>query len=130
MRKTLFTSIVTGTMALFLMNACAEESNDTEAVAKQVVVTEDAVVVTEDAGVTVDQGSAIMDQPVNFSTPEDVENSLQKVRDQAGDTAYTNVNNAMKYVLYYDLSLKNNKEKMYKKLNGKTPSEIIQMMKR
>lgn len=123
MRKTLFTSIVTGTMALFLMNACAEESNDTEAVAKQVVV-------TEDASVTVDQGSAIMDQPVNFSTPEDVENSLQKVRDQAGDTAYTNVNNAMKYVLYYDLSLKNNKEKMYKKLNGKTPSEIIQMMKR
>lgn len=130
MRKTLFTSIVTGTMALFLMNACAEESNDTEAVAKQVVVTEDAVVVTKDAGGTVDQDSAIMDQPVNFSTPEDVEISLQKVRDQAGPKAYTNVNNAMKYVLYYDLSLKNNKEKMYKKLNGKTPSEIIQMMKR
>jgi hypothetical protein len=123
MRKTLFISIATGTMALFLMNACAEDSNDTDAVAKQVVA-------TEDAGTTDAPGSAIMDQPVNFSTPEDVENSLQKVRDQAGDKAYTNLNNAMKYVLYYDLSLGNNKEKMYKKLNGKTPSEIIQMMKR
>jgi hypothetical protein len=110
-------------MALFLMNACAEDSNDTEAVVEQVVM-------TENAGTTVEQGSDIMDQPVNFSTPGDVEKSLQKVRDQAGDNAYKNVENAMKYVLYYDLSLKNDKEKMYKKLNGKTPSEIIQMMKR
>jgi hypothetical protein len=123
MRKTVFTSIATGTMALFLMNACAEDSNDTEAVVEQVVM-------TENAGTTVEQGSDIMDQPVNFSTPGDVEKSLQKVRDQAGDNAYKNVENAMKYVLYYDLSLKNDKEKMYKKLNGKTPSEIIQMMKR
>ena len=123
MRKTLFTSIVTGTMALFLVNACAEDSNDTEAVAKQVVVTEDATGSGE-------QGNTIMDQPVNFSTPEDVEKSLLKVRDQAGDNAYKNLNNAMKYILYYDLSLKNNKEEMYKKLNGKTPSEIMQMMKR
>ena len=123
MRKTLFTSIVTGTMALFLVNACAEDSNDTEAVAKQVVVTEDATGSGE-------QGNTIMDQPVNFSTPEDVEKSLLKVRDQAGNNAYKNLNNAMKYILYYDLSLKNNKEEMYKKLNGKTPSEIIQMMKR
>jgi hypothetical protein len=123
MRKTVFTSIATGTMALFLMNACAEDSNDTEAVVDQVVM-------TEDAGTTVEQGSDIMDQPLNFSTPGDVEKSLQKVRDQAGDNAYKNVENAMKYVLYYDLSLKNDKEKMYKKLNGKTPSEIIQMMKR
>ena len=123
MHRTLFTSIVTGTMALFLVNACAEDSNDTEAVAKQVVVTEDAAGAGE-------QGNTIMDQPLNFSTPEDVEKSLQKVRDQAGDKAYKNLDNAMKYVLYYDLSLKNNKEEMYKKLNGKTPSEIIQMMKR
>ncbi len=123
MRKTLFTSITTGIMALFLMNACAEDSNDTEAVAKQAVV-------TEEANGTGEQGNAIMDQPVNFSTPEDVEKSLQKVRDQAGDKAYKNLDNAMRYILYYDLGLKNNKEKMYKKLNGKTPSEIIQMMKR
>ena len=123
MRKTLFTSITTGIMALFLMNACADDSNDAEAVAKQVVVTEDATGSGE-------QGNTIMDQPVNFSTPEDVEKSLLKVRDQAGDNAYKNLNNAMKYILYYDLSRKGDKEKMYKKLNGKTPSEIIQMMKR
>ena len=36
----------------------------------------------------------------------------------------------MKYVMYYDLSLRNDKEKLYKKLDGKTPEQIIAMIKR
>ena len=62
-----------------------------------------------------------MDLPVNFSTPESVEQSIEKVKQQAGDGEARALNNAMGYVLDYDLSLGSDKEKMYKKLNGSTP---------
>jgi len=123
MRKTLFTSLIAGTLALFLMNACAEDDKDAKATAEPAVV-------TGDLNVSGDSAESIMDQPVDFSTPEDVEKSLQKVREQAGDQAYKNLQSAMKYILYYDLSLANNKEKMYQKLNGSTPNEILAKMKR
>jgi hypothetical protein len=36
----------------------------------------------------------------------------------------------MGYILAYDLSLGRDQEKMYKKLNGRTPNAIIAKMKR
>ncbi len=55
---------------------------------------------------------------------------MQNVREQAGAQAYRKLDNAVKYILYYDLSLKNNKEALYKKLDGKTPEQIIAKGKR
>lgn len=69
-----------------------------------------------------------MDQPVDFSTPENVEISLQKVKDQEGEQIYKTLNSAMQYILFYDLSMRNDKEKLYKALDGSTPSEIIARM--
>lgn len=123
MRKTLFTSILTGSLTLFLVNACAEDTQVTEAVAVPAAA-------PQDVPVTGDQASTIMNQPVDFSTPEKVEKSLQKVREQAGDKALANLESAMKNILYRDLSLKGSQEKMYKKLDGKTPTQIISMVKR
>lgn len=124
MRKTIFTAIATGTMALFLVSACAEDKKVSEAVVTP------AVAVSQDGPVESDQVSPIMDQPVNFSTPEEVEKSLQKVREQGGEKAYKNLEGSMKYMLYRDLSLKGSQEKMYEKLDGKTPTQIIAMAKR
>lgn len=124
MRKTLITSIIAGTMSLFLLNACAKESDNAvsnidPAIEKEAAVAE-----------TAEPESSIMDQPVNFSTPEDVEKSIQNVREQEGDSAAKTLEGAMKYVLYYDLSLGGDKEKLYSKLDGKTPNQIISMMQR
>lgn len=71
----------------------------------------------------------VMDLPVNFSTPEDVAKSIEKVRQGAGDKKAKQLSIAMQYILTYDLSLGNSEEKMYKKLNGSTPNEIIARMK-
>lgn len=117
MRKKLFISITAFTLAFCGVNSFAEESKEAvdEAIAKTGAVTEQPT----------DAENSIMSEPVDFSTPESVKASLQNVRENAGEKAYGKLNNAMKYILYYDLSLKNNKEALYKKLDGKTPEQII-----
>jgi hypothetical protein len=110
-------------MALFLITACAEDGAGA-------AVTAEPVVAREEAGSAGATSSNIMDQPVDFSTPENVDKSLQKIREQDGDKAFTRLDAAMQYILYYDLSLGGNKENMYKKLDGQTPNQIIAKMKR
>jgi hypothetical protein len=123
MRKTLFTSIMASAMVLFQVSACAEDSNDPETTTAQVSA-------PESAGNADGHSTSIMDQPMDFSTAENVEISLQKIREQEGDRAYKKLNSAMKYIKFYDLSISNNMEKLYKKLDGKTPNEVIAMMER
>jgi hypothetical protein len=123
MRKTLFTSVMASAMVLLQVSACAEDSNEPETTTAQVSA-------QESAGNAGGHSKSIMDQPMDFSTAENVEISLQKIREQEGDRAYKTLDSAMKYVKYYDLSINNNMEKLYKKLDGKTPNEIIAMMKR
>jgi len=125
MLKNILLTLSTGALTLFLVTACAEEGKDTSEskVAK-------APVSTEKTTDTAKPDNSIMSQPVDFSTPENVEVSLQNIRETAGDSAYNQVMNAMKYKLVYDLSLGNNKEKLYKKLDGKTPEQILAMVKR
>jgi len=118
MRKTLLASILAGFMSLFLMTACGEDSKDARAS------------VADKAGSTSEQVESIMDQPVDFSTPENVEMSLQKVKEQEGEKAYKRLNGAMQYILFYDLGINSNKEKLHKALDGSTPNEIIAKMKK
>ena len=125
MCKKLLTIISAGTMALFLVTACAEESET----ANSTVATKNGLS-SEKAADSSNQSDSLMNQPVNFSTPEDVEKTLQNIREKEGEKAYKQVENAMQYLMYYDLSLRNNKEKLYKKLDGKTPEQIIATAKR
>ena len=74
--------------------------------------------------------ASILDQPVDFSSPEAVDKSIDKVRQEAGEKKAREMTVAMKYILTYDLSVGHNKEKMHKKLDGSTPNEIIARMKR
>ena len=125
MCKKLLTILSAGTMALFLVTACAEESE----VANSTVATKSELS-SEKVTDSGNQSDSLMNQPANFSTPEDVEKTLQNIREKEGDKAYKQIKNAMQYIMYYDLSLKNDKEKLYKKLDGKTPEQIIAEAKR
>lgn len=126
MRKRLITLISAGSMALFLVTACAEEGEAVNsATAAEKNASSSAKVA--DSGI---QGDSLMSQPVDFSTPENVEKSLQGIREKEGDKAYNQIKNAMQYLMVYDLSVGNNEEKLYKKLDGRTPEQIIAKMKR
>lgn len=126
MRKRLITLISAGAMALFLVTACAEEGEDVNSATALEKNASNAAKVA-DSGI---QGDSLMSQPVDFSTPENVEKTLQGIREKEGDKAYNQIKNAMQYLMVYDLSVGNNEEKLYKKLDGRTPEQIIAKMKR
>jgi hypothetical protein len=125
MNKTLFASITAMAMSVYLLTACAEEGKGTEtggeaeSAAKQEAVSGTGV-----------NSDSLMDQPVDFSTPEAAEKTLQNIREQEGEKPYKKLQSAMQYAMFYDLSVGNNKEKLLKKLDGKTPNEIVAMTKR
>jgi hypothetical protein len=66
MCKKLLTIISAGTMALFLVTACAEESEDANSTAA-----EKGELSSEKVADSGNQSNSLMNQPVNFSTPED-----------------------------------------------------------
>ena len=117
MIKRLLTSLTAGSLALVLITACAEEATDIATSA-------------EDAVESSEQSVSLMTQAVDFSSPEAVEATMQNIREKEGDKAYTQLKNAMQYIMVYDLSVSNNEEKLYKKLDGRTPEQIISKMKR
>ncbi|MCW8925706.1 MAG: hypothetical protein OQJ84_05560 [Xanthomonadales bacterium] len=118
MKNTFFRLVTTAFLALFLTTACAEqgqEGNSTPQAATSGAVEETA---------------SMLDQPVDFSSPEAVEKTLQNIREQEGDVMLSKLTVAMDYLLYKDLSLGNDKKKLYKKLDGQTPNQIIARMKK
>lgn len=128
MRTRPFFILATATLCVFLLNACSEESTDTKtsksAVNKQ---TEKPTHKAKPATTGTVQADGIMAQAVNFSTPEDIEKSLQFIEDETGAAVANQIRNAIDYLLVYDLSVNRDKAKLYKKLDGKTPNEILAM---
>lgn len=133
------TNVYTMTLIVFMTligaPACADQDkgSDTAAGNEQSTVNqvaEPAAQATLPAEETGGEQVSVMDMPVNFSTPEDVEKSIEKVRQEAGEIEAIKLTNALGYILAYDLSFARDKEKMYKKLNGRTPNAIIAKMKR
>lgn len=109
-------------LTLLLSTACAEQGQDNETTAKasdstaQAAKAEDAV--------------SVLDQPVDFSSPEAIEKTMQNIREQKGEAAYMKLNDALDAILYYDLSLGNDRTKLYAKMNGQTPNQIFARMKK
>lgn len=100
---------------------------DTDSATEEPEATEEAETKEEAADA---EPVSIMDLPVNFSTPEDVEKSMQAIEEQAGTGRVKALKAAMGYILAYDLGLRHDKDKMHKKLNGQTPNQIIARVKR
>jgi len=133
MLKKLLTTIFFVSITLVLLPACAKKDVSTATTANAVNATDKQTPVstidTRKPG-TVRGQVSVMDVPVDFSTPENVEKSIEIVKLEAGDAKAKALTTAMKYLLTYDLALGHDKEKLYKKLNGKTPNAIIAMIER
>lgn len=68
---------------------------------------------------------AIMDQAMDGSSIAAFEADMDAVREQAGQRAYDQLNGAIGYMLTYDLALNRDKAKLYRRLDGKTPNQVI-----
>ncbi len=149
MIKKILISAIATSMMLFLLSACAEDeqasTKDTKTAAAKApdsaavktpettksnrparpAPTEPEPLPQEDF-----QSAAIMSEPVDFSSAEKITASMDKIKQGAGDEAATRVQNAIGYLLVYDLGVGRNQQKLNAKLNGKTPNEILAMMNR
>ena len=137
MLKKLFIYFSIVTLILMLVPAFANQHADAETVQGTTQTEETSSTSTEAEAATSEaeaeaegEQTSVMDLPVDFSTPEKVEESIEKVREQAGDDEARELSYALGYILAYDLSVGGKREKMYKKLDGRTPNAIIAKTKR
>ena len=139
LKNALVTAITTATL-LLILTACGgdDQSNPAEATAKKPAAGKQTntkaqrpkrpqAKATEPQPMDAFQSSPIMNKPVDFSSPESIKNSIQAIQEEAGDKASNRVESAISYMLVYDLSVGRNKQKLYKKLDGKTPNQILAM---
>ena len=78
-----------------------------------------------DAGPEQASAESIMDQPLDGSSAEAFEAGMEKVKAEATPSEYSSLENSIGYLLYYDLSARGDKSRLYNKLDGKSPNEII-----
>lgn len=147
MLKKALVSAISTALLLTILTACAEDDQSNNATNKA-AETSKAVANTKSAENKTDrparpqrsepkaaapktlaafQSAAIMSKPVDFSSPENITNSMQAIQTEAGDEASARVDSAINYMVVYDLSVGGDKQKLYEKLNGKTPNEILDM---
>jgi hypothetical protein len=70
-------------------------------------------------------GSPVMNAPLDGSSVEAFEKGLAVVNEQATAFEAQQLNSALKYLQMYDLSLRGDKAKLYAKVSGKTPNQVI-----
>jgi hypothetical protein len=66
-----------------------------------------------------------MDMPLDGSSLEAFEQSLEKVKANTSEANYTTLRNAIDYLLMYDLSARRDKTKLAANLNGLTGNEVV-----
>lgn len=70
-----------------------------------------------------------MEIPLDGSSLDAFETSMARVQAHTSPENYTTLENAIKYLLVYDLGVKRDKAKLAQKLNGKTPYQVLELVK-
>ena len=123
-------------LALFLTLICcsfslmADPETGTGEPAVQVEAAENA---TEESSVPEtlppeDQAQGIMDSPLDGSSVEAFSAGLLVVDEEATEKEYRTLMSALDFLLFYDVGARRNKERLYSRLNGKSPNEIIRVV--
>lgn len=69
-----------------------------------------------------------MEIPLDGSSLDAFETSLARVQAHTSPENYTTLENAIKYLMLYDLSVKRDKAMLAQKLDGKTPYEVLEQV--
>ena len=115
------------TTAVFLLSACAttepgkKETNGAKQDTQQA-----ATARGPDADIVELYNGDGMLMPLDGSSLEAFNASMEKVKRNTSEKSYTTLFNAIEYLLTYDLSVKRDRELLVKKLDGKNGNEIIE----
>jgi predicted lipid-binding transport protein (Tim44 family) len=122
MKRNMLTTVLASAAILAFNTACAETDNEapqaTEAAPVEAAPAEAA---PAEAAQQMSEGMRI---PVDGSSLEAFENSLETIKGKVTETEYTTLTNAIDYLLVYDLAAKRNREKLAANLDGLTGEEI------
>ncbi|MDX1555256.1 MAG: hypothetical protein R3212_04455 [Xanthomonadales bacterium] len=75
------------------------------------------------------QRSPGMYLPFDGSSIEAFEGSLDTIKGDVTDAEFVTLLNALDYLLVYDLGARGDPELLYKRLDGKTPDDVLSMVK-
>ncbi len=67
--------------------------------------------------------------PFDGKNTKAFESSLEKIQEEVTDAEFTTLTNAIDYLLVYDLGARRDPEVLYKRLDGKTPFDVLRMVK-
>ena len=73
-----------------------------------------------------DQVLSVMDEPLDGSSIETFTAGLKKLDEEASEKEYRNVMSALDFLLFYDIGAKRDKARLYSRLNGTSPNQIIE----
>lgn len=74
-------------------------------------------------------GSPGMSIPFDGDSIEAFEETLEMIRAETTVTEFTTLQNALDYLLVYDLAARRDRELLYERLDGKTPTDVLEMVK-
>ena len=70
--------------------------------------------------------ATVMSEPVDGSTPEAFKASLERVKEEASAEDYDLFQRSLGLMRTYDLAVRSNPAMLAQRLNGRTPTEIIE----
>lgn len=113
-------------LSLVLVNPAMAQLADSEtAAAAEATVAETANAVAEEAATEVVEVDPGMQIPVDGSSLDAFNDSLAKIKEQATEANYITLEEAIKYLLVYDLGAGRDRAKLAKNLDGLTGEQII-----
>jgi hypothetical protein len=113
---------LTVTAAIFLV-ACAAPQTKSPEESEQAVADASEQISEPEVSDTYEGDG--MEIPLDGSSLEAFDASMARVKRHSTEANYTTLENAIEYLLVYDLEVKRNKEKLVAKLDGLTGKEVV-----
>ncbi len=121
---------------LFTISACAvpEQGGDNASAATAEEITPADATGTEEAAVKTEAPGAAtatgLDIVMDGSSLKAFDKSMEEVKTTSSESDYKNLEGALDYLLFYDLAIQQNREKLATRLDGMTAQEIIEKVRR
>ena len=116
-------------LSLGLGTACAKSTSEPEAAVAPAPESTAPAAAMPSSSQSDEQSSSGFSEgmriPVDGSSLEAFNKSLETIKSKVTPDEYTNLANAIEYLLVYDIGARHNREKLAKNLDGQTGEEIV-----